>query len=686
MENRTADIPPSVPSNPPVRLFVARTLLIGLLVFVVLAITHRGLLFVQPHHEYGDFAVDAMNTERARHFQAIHGNFSRFEFRHPGPAFNYVYALGEEVFYHWWHLVPSRYNAHALAGLILQCFFYGAALAIADQWIRRPLFIPLTLLTTTIHLSLAGNAFVGTWQPHGMLMPFFCFVVGAASVAGGQIRHLPLTVLAGCFLVHGHVAQPLFVVPLFLLAWGAAWSRARRQPGGAWWRENRAAHLVSAGCIAVFLVPLMIDLSAGAQSNLARILEFQSYDHGPGKPLWKALVYFCAFFGYVKKTEGLLSVVGPDRASAIGEHVAGYFIWAAIIVVALVHARRVWLRPAAVERPFVLALTAFTFLAFLLSLYWGTLQIGAMYEYNGYFFHAILSCILILLCAAISQFTLPRTALVGTLLCTVAAALAWQWQHAPLKIDYRSNHLPPAVEQALKSDPLPAAPKYLVFRRDDWGEAVSIGIALKRAHLDFRANADWGPKFMPDGGFEPVPPDYDLQGMSTWRLSRLGPNDVGSPIIDDLRVYFEPLPLDPTSAVIDCANNGNLELYNLFGFASPFGSAAWTIRPHAGLVFNTPSVSSDLAVTFFAEPFAVTGKPAVQPMSLSVNGRDVFTGILTARGSVTARVPAEVWNLKKPVMMVMHLPAAVSPRQLGLSLDQRMFGWHIERIVFESVR
>jgi len=688
METTTNEVPPNGLPNQRDRSFAARALLIGLLVFATLAVIHRELLFVQPYHEYSDFAVDAMNTERARHFQTIHGNFSRFEFCHPGPAFNYVYALGEQVFYHWLRLVPSRYNAHALAGLILQCFFFGAALAMADQWIRRPLFIPLALLTIAIHLSLAGNAFISTWQPHGMLMPFFCFVVGAASVAAGRIRHLPVTVLAGCFLVHGHVAQPLYVVPLFLLAYGFAWRQGRRQPGGgrAWFRENRAAHLVSAGCIAVFLVPLVIDLSAGTQSNLARIIAFQTYDHGPGKPLWKALVYFCAFFGYVKKTEGLLSVVGPDRATAIGEHVAGYVVWAVIIVVALIHARRMWLRPAAVERPFVLALTAFTFLAFLLSLYWGTMQIGSMYEYNGYFFYAILGCILILLCAALSTFTVPRTTLVGALLCTVAVVLAWQWQYAPLTIDYRSNHVPPAVQQALKSDPLPAAPKYLLFQRDDWGEAVSIGLALKRAHLDFRADADWGPKFMPDGGFEPVPPDFDMQGMSTWRLSRLGPSDVGSPIVDNLRVYFKPLPLDPTNAVIDCADKGNLELYTLFGFASPFGSAAWTIRPYAGLVFDAPTVSSDLSVTFFAEPYAVAGKLITQPMTLSVNGCEVFTGTLAARGSVTARVPAEVWNAKKPVMMVLHLPAAVSPHELGLSLDQRVFGWQIERIIFESVR
>jgi hypothetical protein len=138
--------------------------------------------------------------------------------------------------------------------------------------------------------------------------------------------------------------------------------------------------------------------------------------------------------------------------------------------------------------------------------------------------------------------------------------------------------------------------------------------------------------------------------------------------------------------VIDCSDDGNLELYSLFGFDSPLGSGAWTNRPYCGLVFDAPKVSSDLSVTFVAEPFSEAGAPASQPMSLSVNGHEVYTGTLTARGSVTAHVPAAAWNAKKPVMMVLHLPAAMSPHDLGLSLDRRRFGWHIERITFESTR
>jgi len=661
--------------------------LLSVLVVVSLAITHRTLLFVEPWHEHSDYAVDAIQIEKARHFEAIHGNYSRFGFRHPGPGFFYIYALGEQVFYRWLHLVPSPYNAHVLSGLILQCFFFSAGLIIAADWIRRPLFIPLALFTATIHLAFADNAFISTWPPRVLLMPLFCFIISAASVASGQIRHLPLTVLAGCFLVHGHVAQPLYVVPLFVLAYAFAWRRARERSGGIgdWLRAHRCTHLVSFGCIVLFLVPIAIDLAAGPHSNLAQIVEFEASYHGSSKSLWKALVYFAGFFGYVKKPEAFLTVFGPNRATVLGEHLAGYIIWAAIIVVILVNARRMWLRPVAAERPFILALTLFTLLAFFFSLYWGTVQIGPMYEYNGYFFYAILGCMLILLSAAGSASTVQQPRIITETLYIAIVVLTWQRQYVPLAIDYSTNRIPPAVRRALTADPLPAAPKYLLFNRGDWGEAASIALALERASQQFRGDADWGPKFAPDRGFEPAPPDFDLEGLSTWRLSRLGPPDVGKPIRDNLRVYFEPLPLDPTKTVIDCAENGNLELYTLFGFASPLGSAAWTIRRDAGLVCDAPPVDKDLSVTFFAEPFSVAGVSAVQPMTLSVNGRQVFTCTLTSRGSVTARVPAAVWNAKRPVLMVLHLPAAVSPHELGVSLDQRKFGWNLERIVFQSL-
>lgn len=665
---------------------LSRGLLIGLLVFVALAVTHRSFLFIEPWHEHSDYAVNALQIARAGELREIHGNYSQYGFYHPGPAFYYVYALGEQVFYRWLAWVPSPHNAHALAGLLLQSFFFAAALTVADRWIRRPLFIPLMLVLATIHFGLAENAFVSTWPPRVLLMPFLCLLVSAASVAAGRIRDLPLMVLAGCFLVHGHVAQPLFVVTLTSGAYGLAWRRTRQTGHGrtSLVRENQAAHIISAACIALFLVPLVVDLCAGAQSNLLRILDFELNYHEGGKSLRKALIYFIAFFGYVKRPEAFLSALGPDRSEAIGEIVAAYFVWAAVLIAVLVYLARMMRREARTERPFVLSLAGFTALAFLLSLYWGTAQISRLYEYHGYFNYSILCGILFLLGAAVSALPVPKPRLVGAILCVAAGLITWQRQHTQF-VDHSTNDIVVAVDAALQADPQPSAPKYLLFPNADWGEAISIGLALKRAGCGFRADTDWGPKFDPESAFEPKPPAFALNGLSTWRLSRIGPPEVGSLIRNDLRVYFQPLPLDPTNGVIDCRPGGNLELYTLFGFSSsPDQAATWTMSPYAGLVFDSPPVTADLLVSISAEPSQRPGDGAGQPMTLQVNGHEVLTCTLTDRRTVTARVPAKVWNAKNPVTAVFHLPDAVSPHRLGLSMDERMLGWHIETITFRT--
>lgn len=662
------------------RAYLGQILLIGGLVVAVLGVAQRDLMFVQPWHEHSDYATDALKIERARQGVELLGNYSRFDFCHPGPAFYYVYAAGEEVLLRGLHLVPGPFNAHVLSGLLLQAFFFAAALVMAAQWVRRPLFLPLALATWAIHGALAGNTFVSIWPPRVLLMPFLCLLVGGASVAAGRWRDLPLMVLAGCFLVHGHVAQPLYVVPVAGFAVGWAWWR--RDEGAR--RSRRWALGLSAGLVGLFLVPLAIDAAAGSASNLARIVEFQLNYPGTAKPVWKALVYFAGFFGYVKRPELFLREFGPERSAVIGEVTAAYLVWAAILAVGLGQVWWLWRRRGEPERPFVLALTGFTALAFLLSLQWGRAQIGPMFEYGGHFYYAILGAMLLLACAALSRVPVRRPVWVGGGLVIVALGAFWQSRNSTPGFDYTNNRIPSLVQQALAVDPRPAAPKYFVFNRSDWGEMLSVGLALRRTGHEFRADAVWGPRFDVGGGFEPAAPEFDFSGFSIWRLSHVGPTEVGSPMRDNMRIFFAALPLDPRHAVIDCAENGNLELYTLLGFESPLGEAAWTIRPDALLEFATPVVAAAVQVTFEAEPFAAPGRPPGQSMVLSVNGREVYRGTLTAAGRVTARVPAEVWNARQPVRLAMHFPAVAEQRTLGRPLDRRQLGWRVKAIRFES--
>lgn len=81
-------------------------------------------------------------------------------------------------------------------------------------------------------LEKVGEAtFLSLWPPRVLTIPFFCLVVSAASVGTGRGRDLPLLALVGSALLHGHVAQPLFVAPLGVVAYGGlAWSCRSRGP------------------------------------------------------------------------------------------------------------------------------------------------------------------------------------------------------------------------------------------------------------------------------------------------------------------------------------------------------------------------------------------------------------------------------------------------------------------------
>ncbi|REM67800.1 hypothetical protein DSI38_09235, partial [Mycobacterium tuberculosis] len=66
-------------------------------VFAIVLATAAGFVFGPYRLEVGDFAANALNIIRAKSFHEIYGNYSRWQFNHPGPFFFYVYAFGEMV-------------------------------------------------------------------------------------------------------------------------------------------------------------------------------------------------------------------------------------------------------------------------------------------------------------------------------------------------------------------------------------------------------------------------------------------------------------------------------------------------------------------------------------------------------------------------------------------------------------
>ncbi len=665
---------------------IRTTLLLTLATFAVLAAINGRFYFATPFHEQGDIAVNALQIDRAGRGVEILGNYSRFHFNHPGPAFFYVYALGERVLLDWLHAVPSPHNAHSLAGLLLQCFFFSLALAIFYDHLRAPLFIPIALVLASIHFGLGRNAFISVWPPHVLTMPFLCFFAACASVAAGRGRHLPAAMLAGCFLAHGHVAQPLFVVTLFLAAYGTLWFGLRRTaakggPGGEGaarpstpWRAFPRTHALSAAVLAVFLLPLVIDWLRWPDDNLALILRHlrdNAHDH---KKIVKSVLYFLTYFSYIQNQEDLLHELSPASGRFLLENAWWYVGWALVAAFVAWRCRGRFVRSVAV----------FWALAALLCVEWGVMQSGPMTEFNGHFTFALLFAPLLLLAAAAASWlgSRPRR-LAAAVLCAAAAAIsARSFAFPAISREESGLDLLAATRAILRADPAKGAAKVLVFDAGDWPDVASAALALDRAGVPFEVDPSWGFMFGRQRDLPPQAPRATLGGMAVWRFLRRAPAGTGFPFHGDLRVSLEPATLDPAGGVIDCSIKGNLDQYQVSGFTTPDQGFVYTDQPEAVLQAGGPPARRDVLMDIRAWAYIAPPGVTSQPMDLWVNGVRVGRAVIDSdvERDVVLRIPASAWNLRRPSLLVMSFPSARSPTQLGINGDPRILGWGVRAI------
>ena len=129
----------------------------------------RDFVFGAPMYEWADFAANALQIDRAKHFSELLGNYSRFNFHHPGPAFFYVYAASEVLFHDLLGVAAAPMNAHLLGSILLQsAFIAGAAVALASLPLieDRRRFLAAAALTAMIVLTLAQHPELSIWPPY----------------------------------------------------------------------------------------------------------------------------------------------------------------------------------------------------------------------------------------------------------------------------------------------------------------------------------------------------------------------------------------------------------------------------------------------------------------------------------------------------------------------------------------
>jgi hypothetical protein len=546
--------------------------LLAVIVFAAVLLNNARPIFYVSHYETGDLAANSLQVIRAKDFAPVLGHYCRFGFYHPGPAFFYVYAASEALFHDVLRVVPTPLSAHFIGLYFLSAVFFSATLGVISRWLQGGAvkwFLSLALLLAAWHFGAVGAHYNFTparpglfwlWPPCLLVFPFLCFVTAAASLAVGRGRDLPWMTLAACFLVHGHVGMPLFVVPITLLAYAVFLVRRRSARAGErkWpWQAFPGSHWVAGGMVVLFLAPIVIDLIISTPSNLRLIVEHLQTGYGERKGLGRSVLYFTHFAAYTPypNSNFIPAFENFDLSGTlefVRTHWRAYGLWLVVIITPLVllkptlnfFASRMerqnedFITPEL--RAFLRQMYLMLGFAIVLTIVWGYIQEGPMYYYNAFFNFAIYYSLLLIFALTIAQSIAGKLAKLaavgpgsrswpskvmraGPFLIALGAVAAFaqsapQFRSRPQ--DAAQQHMfATTMERAVTSDPM--QPKLLSFEGQAWAETVGVALYLERAGAEWYV-ADYAPSIPLMFGRNRAIPDKEtavrLPHASLWRI------------------------------------------------------------------------------------------------------------------------------------------------------------------------
>ncbi len=648
-------------------------------------------IFRTPEYEYADYAANALSIDSAKHGREIYGNYSRFNFRHPGPAFEYAYAAGEIVFEDWLGVISPRHNAHLLTGILLQAAFLSLALGIAASHSVTP-WRSVLLLTgiALIHFSLVPGAFTEIWPPLVLIMPFALLVVAAASVAAGRTGHAVWLALSAGFLLHGHIAQFLLVGGVLLaVAGAAAYRRAKVGPAPS---PTRAQWLVLALIGSLTVLPWVIDATRGRESNIFNILlHIKQSAHDSLRPSWRAAVADTAsYFCYSTRQNDwfspgatltcqqflktyMLGVLG----ALVGFLCCGWALWRG----------RVSRGPTAVFQRHLAGICA---ISVLLCIVWARRQDGGIYFFNSLFIFGLMMAIWVIPGLTLAESaTGSVTALVFAAIVSACAAAAGRFGERPdyLGADTLGQEAAVKVPRWLSREVLPQRAKLLIFSHDEWDEAATVAAALNRLGVRFFVPESdggiWKEMFGEDHVIQSIEESRALGPFSWWKPA-LGRPMAAERLVRDLRDDSSGherrrFPLD-----FDLRHPEET-----FGLSKPEGDMTWTESKVVLMRLWSEPARSDVRMTLRASalPRAHGGSQRVRVLA---NGRMLHEILVTQLSDYSITVPKECWNGGSSpglVELAWELPDSCRPAAQADSdnADARLLGVCLRKLEFGLV-
>jgi hypothetical protein len=390
-------------------------------------------LFTTRLYEDADMGANSILIEQARHFTLLVGNYSRDHFHHPGPAYMYVQAAGETLFWAWLHVVPSAWNGQLLTVYALNATLVALAVGVSYGWTGSLRGAAACFAAVVALVSAHPAVLSSDWMPYLYVPAYIAFLVAAASVAAGGARDAWILTLTGWLLIHGHVCFLFFVPVICSVVFAAVLWPRRRSLGVAvrsFFVAQRRVWVPVATISAVFALPIVVDLVLHWPGQFGDYLAYASSPTAGGHSLSAA-------------TQDALWYWWPYR-NAWAVPIAGYAVAAAVSR---------WLAPVQLRR-FLFALLAVDAVSSLAFLYYAMTGIDKISRhYIGYFYWSAPVLILLVIVLGVVEALPSRlgaiTAIGAVVLALTALAVAPETQTSTNSSDPANLGSGPDTDPAL---------------------------------------------------------------------------------------------------------------------------------------------------------------------------------------------------------------------------------------------
>jgi hypothetical protein len=232
----------------------------------------------------GDYSGLELATRFAFSGRTLLGPYSRFGFRHPGPAYFFFLAPTHALF--------GDQSRGLYAGALVINMLAAFAIGFTMRLLTTRVHAVAAVLVTIAWIAAFGNVAPLPWNPLVVVLPLLAFLVLASLFAAGHASVAPFAVVLGTFVGETHLSTIPTVVAV-TLGTTVAFVVGRRRTRKPTTRRDRRFLLFAVAAFALMVAPMIVEQVTAPEGNLTKVVHFFIHRPEPLKPFptaWNAFV------------------------------------------------------------------------------------------------------------------------------------------------------------------------------------------------------------------------------------------------------------------------------------------------------------------------------------------------------------------------------------------------------------